>query len=121
MYLRRSVDSFQARLASDDLQVAYSIRKLACVVRESERPSEAVKLFKQSLEIFRTRLDPNNLQVAVTLHELGRSFLAAGLLPEAKTSLQEALSIKDTLTVAPDGGKLSNLEHDLESCGSRVG
>lgn len=121
MYLRRSVDAFQARLMPDDLQVAFSVRKLAYVVRESKRPSEAADLLQQSLKIFRTKTSPGDLRVAVTLHELGRTFLEAGRPAEAKPLLQEALAIKEALRAPPDDGQLLNLEHDLETCESSAG
>ena len=116
MYLKRSVDVFQSRLLPDDLQVAYSIRKLAYVVRGSKRPGEAAEHLTQSLKIFRTKSGPGDLRVAVTLHELGRTFLEAGQSAEAKAALQEALAIKEALRAPPDDGQLLNLEHDLESC-----
>ena len=120
MYLKRSVDVFQSRLLPDDLQVAYSIRKLAYVIRGSKRPGEAAEHLKQSLKIFRTKSGPGDLRVAVTLHELGRTLLEAGQSAEAKAALQEALAIKEALRAPPDDGQLLNLEHDLESCEPRA-
>eukprot|EP00752_Nemacystus_decipiens_P012279 g10885.t1 len=92
--LKRCLSIFEAKLGPDDVQVAYTLRKLGRWVRDSWRLEEAEELLRRCLEIMDTNPEVDEVLVAYTLNELGVCLQEAGQLHEAADLLRRSLGIK---------------------------
>lgn len=118
--LRRLLSFQEADLGADDLQLAYTLHKLAACVGEMSRQGEAEKLLWRALEIEKANLDEDDEQVASTLYELGVYIQQAGRLDEAENLLRRALAIAET-KLGEDDVKIASTLHSLGMCVKEAG
>lgn len=118
--LRRLLSFQEAELGADDLQLAYTMHKLAACIGEMSRHGEAEKLLWRALEIEIANLDKDNEQVASTLYDLGVYIQQAGRLDEAENLLRRALAIEET-KLGEDDPKIASTLHSLGMCVKEAG
>jgi len=79
----------------DHPDVAYSLRRLADVLRRERKPDEAETMYRQALVMFQRWFGNEHPSVATTLETLAELLRDQGKLAEAKLSARRCVSIRE--------------------------
>lgn len=99
--LRRALELRRAALDSRDAQVAESVRNLAELMREQNKPAEGEALFREAIEIHRATLPPGDPKIAKDLNDLALLLSEQNRFAEAEPLYREALRIQRA-SLAPE-------------------
>eukprot|EP00752_Nemacystus_decipiens_P013300 g11780.t1 len=113
--LRRSLEIKEAKLGSEDVQVAVALHDLGVCIRQAGRLDEAEGVLARCLEIRKAKLGDENAQVAGALHDLGVCVREAGRLEEAEALLGRSLEIKEA-KLGPCDAEVAITLYELGVC-----
>jgi len=95
LFYRKAMESAEAKLGTDDPNIANIANNLALVLRTEARYAEAEALYRRALETHQRVSGSQSPAVAAVLHNLGEVCRHQGRFVEAHALFNEALKIRE--------------------------